>query len=308
MRSYASREEYDAFICEAKRKYPPVDSAYVPSGRCPLPNFVLLPIGGGIGAIVGALAGALTITLVGGFVWCALKLGEMLARFLSVIAYGPILLAVLVGLAGCAAAYAITGAATGWTVAKAGKFGKNRSMLAATVGSVAAGIAACYLAYASTTWCQENIRFFGEIAEGAKILYVGSTGWWCLAYVLIVGASVAVTIGTQASWPFCENCDEYMLQNELVGFSASKLQAGLASLEADKVGEFRQLTSASASEDCKPHLHVCQQCSEGLLEIQLTLQGQCPDKQDPSEVEEFSSTWTVLSKLLPSKAVQTLTT
>jgi predicted Zn finger-like uncharacterized protein len=305
-------KQADLLLLEWKQHLPPVKSAYQPSGILPAAAVVWMTLGAMLGAPAGLLAGtiagaitALILAILGGII---ALLGAICGVVLCIL---PIIL-VFVALAGFLITFAAQGAVSAACTTAMGRLGKNRNATAAalmSVGSTVLGMVLLGVGVAAMGADEVGEQAWQHVAgkdedkpkeqpkDAAAAHKKDDEGkpvaMWIVWISVVVGGVIALiaaaAVGVQMvqEAKFCEDCEQFMEDKEMVVLRLGGTKAVARALGERNVPVCADLMNAPQGGHGKTKLFSCAQCGKGFVE--LTAQFKATWREKDSNKEKIES-------------------
>lgn len=176
------------------------------------------------------------------------------------------------------------GALVGMAIGMGGKLGKARNPKFYSVIGLLVGLFAAYIGWVFYFYAGSGQSFLpyqlNELWTNMQFLtYTGSwsifgwtpTGWqlyaiWLIEALMIVGTSTLIALGFVESTPFCENCETWIENDQVIeGFeNIEDRESFKASLEQGQIEQVTQLEQAAkdSNSGTEIHLNNCTSCNK----------------------------------------------
>lgn len=311
-RAVGNAAEAKAYVASLQTEWPPVASAYVPSGKLPPLAIVWL----GLGAALGVPAGALTGLVLGGITMALLALvGFLLGLMASVcgrVLCVVVLLELAIAVIGAGATFVGVGAMPAWITAWAGKHGKNRNTWAAVVLSLPSALVAYALVVAVPQLAALAIGPADpsdDFAPSTLVHMLSDLSWTTAA---VYGLGLIVTIAACAfaaheavgAQKFCEPCERYMDELPLHGLDFERARWAIDAIRRGGAGEIAPHLASASGADVESYVYACPGCQRGYFEAKVHVHAAWNDaKGNPDSRTE---NWLCTSIELPPDATRAL--
>jgi hypothetical protein len=221
---------------------------------------------------VGGAVGLLPVAVVGSV---ALQLADAILSA-KVVWYQKLVMSIVLFLLSVGV-YAVTGWLSAWCTTRAGEWGKNRSILAAALLSVMAGVTPGVVVCA----CYFRSGFIGNgLEEATHQVSPWLADWLFGTPISVITAALgvvvaAVTAGLCAvrrvrSVKFCERCDSFMRVSRRKKLNLGCLRGLVRAVRQWRLDVVASLLHGPSGGDGFARLYHCPHCSRGYLEVTVT--------------------------------------
>jgi uncharacterized protein YbaR (Trm112 family) len=305
--SVDTKREADKVLKDWKSDFPPVPSAYQPSGVLPIAAVLWMSVGAVIGVPTGLLAGGLVALIVGLIVGLIGLVVHFMGAICNVVFCIIPLFGGLIALIGFGLIFGAQGYTSAACTTAMGTLGKNRnggaaalfSIISAVIGVMVVGVALGQIkgdVLAVAWWDKvigesdkdmDQLTKEAEQKEGER-----RTANWVNWIALLIGGVISVisaAVGaTQmvAEAKFCEDCEEYMAEKELVNFRLGGIRALAQAMEERNIPVCHRLMHAPTGPTGMSRLHWCEKCHKGFLELKVNFKAKWTDKDSNQEKTE----------------------
>lgn len=302
---FATKHHADAALAIWRDQMPEVDSVYQPSGASPLSGILIMlagflfsVAGGVVAEIIAAAACAIALVLCFGCNALVAMAGFVVFIFVAILIVA-VVLAVIVP-------FAVGGYATAYVTNQFGRWGKNRSVLVASLFSIAAAVVAsvifCTLFAVYAKPMIDELELFDLNQFTLDRIYIGAAGVGLIAAIL---AAWLVSVDMVSGDKFCEKCESYMDRSDLKKLQPASLRAMVHAVNNNDPELSMKVLEGPIGDRGEAIMFYCPNCSTGVLEIRALFEAHWmqPDSDGTTQRHDLVKEWLAASAHIPEERV-----